>query len=545
MKYAVIRRKGNIIDVSRDGVTPLPPAVYKMLYASMRYRYVKHLYGDDVIVETDLDTGKKTITRIVSEVKRLYRFDKKGRLMCGSGFIDRIYDRLKAHGYTAAVDDLTPEKPGVFEARWDKLAKAEGRPFTPTAEEKTALYAHLAAGTRPPVEVARRVKQAEIIDVVVRRVSKGLGGAIQAPPGLGKSVMLAAYCLLYPKARIAVVVPGRDNFFKTMRHLTRFVPNVQGQGCGQRSKGRSRVTVVSLDSAHHIDDDTDLILVDEGHKAMAEEATSSLLTVAPNALRFAFTATPEGRMDNLDARMEGLFGPIVYKMEWPEAVALGMVVQIESRILSGAAMHNPLDSLKAHQRSNPFLRKKVGIWHNEDRNALFAKVARTHFEAGDQVLLMVDKIEHALVFHKLLPEATLVYGQQDIANWDKFVKQKLIDEDTFVPLSSAAREEMRQAFEAGELKFVIATDVWSTGVSFDALQVILRADARSSAILDEQIPGRVSRVHDESGKEVGILYDCDDLFDPGARSGAAKRIANYKGKGWIINRLKARTNLAQ
>jgi hypothetical protein len=77
---------------------------------------------------------------------------------------------------------------------------------------------------------------------------------------------------------------------------------------------------------------------------------------------------------------------------------------------------------------------------------------------------------------------------------------------------------------------VIATDVWARGVSFDSLQVLFRADARSTPIIDEQIPGRVSRTH--AGKSVGILYDCEDSFDTRFRAAAMRRRANYKDKGW-------------
>jgi superfamily II DNA or RNA helicase len=535
MKSAIIRRKGIGIDVSRDGKHPLPMAEYRPLLAGLRFRQVTHLYGADVIVATDPDTGEKTITRVLTETKRLYCFDDHGRLFCGAGYLDRLYTELTRAGYNVGYVDLTPDRPDVFIPRWDRLARLPE--FTPQPGDPAALAQALAAGRLPDVSLARRVKQDEIIRAVARRIDLRDGGIVQAPAGLGKSMLLAAFPILYPKAKIAVVVPGQDNVFKTSRHLTRFLPNITIQGCGKTARTADRVVVYSLDSAHHIPQDVDLILCDEVHKAGAPEAAGTLNHVALSALRIGLTATPTGRGDGSDARLEGLFGPVFYRMTWPEAVALGLVVNIEVRWLAANFPANPAAGL-----TNPSTRKKRGIWNHDARNALFAAAVRKH--PDDQVLMLVETIEHALVLQRLLPEFTLVYGAQDLDYFKKWRRAALIAAD-FAPVSPAQREAMRQDFERGALRKVIATDVWSTGVSFDALAVLARLDARASTILNEQIPGRTSRVHTASGKAVGILYDSDDFFDPGFRATGFRRRADYKEKGWAQKDLGRADNLAR
>ena len=97
---------------------------------------------------------------------------------------------------------------------------------------------------------------------------------------------------------------------------------------------------------------------------------------------------------------------------------------------------------------------------------------------------------------------------------------------------------MRSQFEAGTLRRVIATDVWATGVDFEQLNVLVRADDRDSDIVDVQGPGRVSRTYtapDGTVKEFGEVIDCMDTFDPTFYRKSAGRRDSYKLLGWEQN----------
>jgi superfamily II DNA or RNA helicase len=94
------------------------------------------------------------------------------------------------------------------------------------------------------------------------------------------------------------------------------------------------------------------------------------------------------------------------------------------------------------------------------------------------------------------------------------------------------RNQLRLDFTAGRLRKAIATDVWSTGVSFNGLAALVRADGRGTPILDEQIPGRLSRTNAASGKRGALLIDSDDAFDRSYAGTARKRRKNYAEKGW-------------
>ena len=67
-------------------------------------------------------------------------------------------------------------------------------------------------------------------------------------------------------------------------------------------------------------------------------------------------------------------------------------------------------------------------------------------------------------------------------------------------------------------------------MNFTLLNVLNRADAGGSPIMDTQIPGRTARI--SAGKEVGIVRDYRDQFNTGFKRKASNRYTNYAGHGW-------------
>ncbi len=532
-RRVVIRRYKNVVDVTADGKRPLTMAEYRMLLPRMSYLMVKQLFGKQI--REDKDTGEKI--KVAVEPQRLYRFDERGRLMCGSGFVDMIVETFSKAAYRVDLVDVSPQRdPEVLRPQWDRLRKYKEFRLLPGEREKLDELLKGDGCINPTdvanVSLARRVKQRDMMKAVIRRMEQGLPGIVKVPPGLGKSYAFAIYMLAFPKAKIAITTPDIDNSRKTWRHLTQYAPFVGLVGGGSKTYGQCTVYVGH--SLHLIQGDEDIILVDEGHKFMGDSLSDKLAAATagsradlPGPLCYMFTATPEGRRDGTDARLTGLGGPVVYDMDWPEAQRLGLVVPIEFEMLP-IDIENPLDDLDERRRDDLIWRKRIGLWRNDARNALIARRASL-FPEGEQALIMVESVEHAIRLRQLLPDYEVCYATHDEDRFLRYARSGLVD-NGFEPMTPQRREDMRIAFERGRLRRVIATDVWATGVSFNRLAILLRADARSSPILDEQIPGRVSRTHPD--KPAGLLIDCDDSFDYGFSRSARRRKKNYGSKGW-------------
>jgi superfamily II DNA or RNA helicase len=487
---ALLVRNGNALYLASRLDVPLPDAVYSALTQRMQYRHVTRLYGREAY-------GKTAGQRIKTEQRKLFSVDDYGCLNFPGGYYDLVMEALTGLGYQVRYIDDSPQFPQELEWHWDNLGSFHFRP-----------------------------RQEEVLRTLEAAYKARRGGVIDAAAGFGKTELFAALAMLVPDAKILICVKSTDNVQKTIRILLKYLPRMT---VGQRGAGKSqqaRVTVCTAASVGNYQGHVDLFLGDEAHELLAETYVADIVTVAHQAVRFGLTATVEGRSDNSDARMEAVFGRTLFKLTYPQAVGLGLVVPIEVRWQRVELGSNPAALFEAETA-----RKRHGIWTNKGRNARIAKIAQQHYDEDDQVLVLVDKIEHLLNLAKLLPDFALCYGNIDEADEDYYRKHGLLP-DNYKPLTVAGRKQLREDFEAGKIKGAIATGVWRLGVSFDALAVLIYTSAGASPIDATQGPSRVSRIHNESGKEYGIVYDFTDEWDEQFYKQAVRRHRTYKKHDW-------------
>lgn len=489
-----IIKHGNIITVTGPGNTALPPQLINRITADMRYSHVEPVFGQ---AKRNPVTGQRVYFN--TKEYKLFRVDN-GHLIVLSGYLARLLRRLKKYNCEVVGSaDITPprKRPDCYSPVWKNL---NGKiTFRPRQEELLRLIARVPCGV------------------------------IKAVTGFGKTTLIGAATQLFPEARIDVVTKSVDVAERICRSLRRFVPRVGMIGDGMRS--RERVNVITAGSLQHADGEADFLFADEVHQLATINFSTALAARYHNSRNFGLSATPYARMDNAHAILEPLFGPMIFDLPYQEAVDLGLVVPVRVRWLPMRLNHNPAERFK-----NRVARKRHGIWTNHSRNTIIADAVR---EYGDdkQILILVETIEHAVHLGALLPEFSLVYGLMSRSDCATYRRAKLLPEN-YSPLSDAEKHRMRARFESGELKRVIATDVWSTGVDFEQLNVLVRADDRDSDIVDVQGPGRVSRTFtapDGSVKEFGEVIDCMDNFDATFYRKSSGRRDSYKLLGWEQN----------
>jgi superfamily II DNA or RNA helicase len=489
----VVQKTGNVLRVMGAAGAALPQEIIKTLTRGLQYSHVEQLHGKS---QRNPVTGQRIFFQ--TREYKLYRVEA-GHVIILTGYTARTLKRLRTLGCAVAFVDSTPprSRPNCYTAQWANLSG----------------------------KLTFRARQEECLNTIARVPC----GIIKAVTGFGKTTLIGAAAILFPEARIDVVTKSVDVAERIVRSLKRFVPKVGMIGDG--SKRRERVTVITAGSLSHADGDADFLFADEVHQLATINFSTTIANRYRNSRNFGLSATPYARMDNAHEVLEPLFGPMVFELTYQQAVELGLVVPVRVKWLPIRLSHNPAERFK-----NRVARKRYGIWTNHERNRMIAEAVREYPE-NYQILILVETIEHAVYLGSQLPEFTLVYSSMDSYDCSKYKKMQLLPEN-YRPLADIQKHNLRDQFERGDLRKVIATDVWSTGVDFEQLNVLVRADDRDSDIVDVQGPGRVSRIYtapDGTSKEVGEVIDCMDVFDPTFYRKSAGRRDSYKLLGWEQN----------
>jgi len=422
---------------------------------------------------------------------RLFDVDKNRSILATAfGLWDVVRKTVIDAGYQVAFEDVTQYANDRLTYDWNNVANLQFRPG-----------------------------QREFLHAVTQNVY----GRFDCSTAFGKSFMIGAIAKLFPRARIDVVSKSVEVIHgRIYRELLDTIGDV-GIIYGSKKILNRRVMCISLASSSHAPADADILIGDECHELSTERA-HGLLSRWERSRNYGLSASMDLRWDNNDMRAHALFGPVVFRVNYQDAVQAGNVVPITVKWLKIRMDYNPASGYSSEEK------KKFGIWRNTYRNQKIAEAARQY--ADDiQVLICVATLEHAIQLKRMLPEYTLVYRPGTLTETRKqgYVAQGLLTPDE--PINNRERHsQLTTAFERGELKKVIATSIWNVGVSFNSLQVLFRVDGCASNISSVQIPGRVSRLHD--GKVMGVLHDCEDVFDDGFSRNSKIRMAMYDKLGF-------------
>jgi superfamily II DNA or RNA helicase len=481
----LIQRDRNLLELGCLDGSPLPPALLTAIAQEFTYTQKRFLRGAD---RYGVDGHVQNVA-----IERRQLFDLPGnRARFVAGHYSRLLRLVQKFGMPVSFQDITEPaylRPHVYVPDWAACQRFGFRP-----------------------------RQRDMLEAIANNP----GGIISGPPGFGKTFSFEVLSHLFPQARIHVIVRPVSVARRIVRQVSRSTMNVGLVGDGSQRFGEF-FTVITAGSLHHSEGNADFVFGDEAHQLVTDE-TCKYLARYRDARIFMLTATPDGRFDNLDQRLEMIAGPKIFELTYPEAVSLGLCVPIHVRWLPVSLSSNPAGGRTGVPR------ERWGIWRNLERNRIIAAdVAR--YPADHQNLILCSKIEHAIMLRRELPDFTLCYGNLEGSKLDRYVASGLLPAD-YKPLKPQDRAQLEARFAAGELRKVIATSVWATGVDFESLQTVHRVDAVTSAIMAYQAPGRVSRIHQQSGKIAGEVVDCLDLWSEHYYNVARNKRGYYASYGW-------------
>lgn len=495
-KKGKLRPRKPIVRMERKGNILLIPRVSRRILSIVRqqltYSYRQYTRGGRGRGRSTGGGMKIIPTECFSEIKDPEKILPPQIMTC-AGYRFRLMKVFRRAGYIVKYTDNTPERKGrAHKVIWDRLDPR-----------------------------ACRYRQEECI----RKILTSECGRVRCPTGYGKSWIIGKLAQMLPYAQIDVTTHSNDVIEMIYKDLSRELPSV-GLVTGSKKEYGHRVMCYSGKSLHRSDWKADYLFVDEVHEFATDDYLNKV-TKYKRSRNFGFSANAIGdRPDGADFELEGIFGPELMQVGYSEAVDHGSVVQLKVIWVDVIMDANP-----AADARDSVQKMRWGVWRNPIRNEKIANISRHFFNDGRQVLIMVDTIDHACHLKQLLPEFEMVYAEGNLLgdDRDKFVRWRMINFDE--PIMTADRRmELKKRFESGELRGAIATGVWSRGVNFKHLNVLVRADAKTSPIADTQLPGRLSRIDED--KEYALLVDFKDQFDASLKRRATERRRRYEANHW-------------
>jgi superfamily II DNA or RNA helicase len=367
-----------------------------------------------------------------------------------------------------------------------------------------------------------RVNQREILEAMFAADR----GRVIVPTAVGKSFLITQYITLLPKARIIVTTSAQSVLIQLWEDINKVLLGKAGIECSAKKfNPGARVVCVSTGTLKKYvsfsgEQDIDVVLADEVHE-LGSKLRIELFEHIREAKMFGFSANAT-RPDKAEFRINGVFGPVLAAMRYEDAVDKNLVTPI---CVIWCPVRSHVDPTSHYETYAA--KEKYGIWRYYPRNQAIAEAAKI-FGAEEQVLITVKTIDHALHLHKLLPDYRVVYSPKDYRELNRF--RYLQGVDKIPMLTKETLASLKKQFEKGCVKKVIATSVWSRGVNFPDLSVLIRADASNSCIADTQWPGRASRKRE--GKEVSLVFDFTDEYCFQFHQKALARGRRYKEYGW-------------
>jgi superfamily II DNA or RNA helicase len=413
------------------------------------------------------------------------------------GLFDRAYNQAVKLGATVKVINNQKTLLDIAQPNWDKL---QDLPKLREGQDKT-----LAA------------------------IISAYRGHVVEPTGNGKTFVITSLCYIYDTINILVVAPNKPTFLEMIERIQKMCP---GERINQLGGGKkkvhpdARIAVCINSSAHHIPSDwPHLVLYDEAHTVGARQIFAKIREFTSSIL-IGLTASPKGRSDKSDLITEAMFGDVIRRVSYQEAVALGNIANIQVRMV-----HCDMDDIELRKDID---KERFGYWLNHSRNALLIKAALDTFDPHESVLFMVNRFEHGLAMRRFLPDIPIAHGPVTQTRWEDMGKLGLTANLTLDQVNAVNQEQLKKDFISGKIRWCVSTYCWKQGIDTINLAGLVRMDGANNDILSIQIPGRLSRKGFDGQKQWGVLIDSYDDYGSGYMKRSTNRVKKYNEMGWPI-----------
>lgn len=311
---------------------------------------------------------------------------------------------------------------------------------------------------------------------------------VEIGTGLGKSKMIE---MLVKKLGLQTVImaPSKSIAGQLFRQLTkRFGPKYVGMYGDGKKHINKLVTVGIAASLTKIESGSPaweklsksaVFIADESHLCPAETLATVCHGLCANApYRFFFSGT-QLRADGAGLLLDGITGPIVYRMNVREGVDKGFLAK------PNFFMHK-IKGDKLFSSSDHMEMMQIHFWRNPKLHQYAADLANKSVELlGNQVLILVEHVDQLqFLLPHLKYEIGFAHGGLSKDNKNS-VDPRFHDSDP---------DELVERFNQGKLKILVGTSCIATGTDIQTPKALINLQGGQSEVKIRQAIGRGTRL---------------------------------------------------
>lgn len=350
---------------------------------------------------------------------------------------------------------------------------------------------------------------------LIRRVRDHQRGVIIAPTGSGKTILAFGVMSLFENCRILVLCHNTDIINQFIEDAKKFELSYS-EFTGSKKDLSNRIVFATRQSLINLPPEKyaaefEVVIIDEAHHVQSLESEYAvILSYLMSPVRIGFTATMHKEKSKILAT-EGLLGPVIGELTLQQAQQLGIVAPVKVTLIPV-----PFNKKIAEQCTNFKQMYSKGLIQNVTRNKLLVKLAAERMRKFKNVLIMIDRLEHARrlvdLFNKFYP---------DVAHYVHIVQGSTPRD---------MRNSFKRALDNKDVRCIISSDVWREGVNIKSLEVVINAYGGKSHIDTMQALGRGIRAFDNK------ILELVDFLDPykWLAEHAILRVQLYIKQGWIL-----------
>lgn len=347
-------------------------------------------------------------------------------------------------------------------------------------------------------------------ELLTTALLKDMSGMIGAPTRYGKTTLIINTLRAFPNISVCIIAPGVDLVNQLYDDITgprgikdRDVRKVHGQSRQKQSEAPNGITICAVTSLDKIDPDLiRLVLCDEPHDLVSEKRLQAVNRFN-YARRIAFGATLKGKFSKRDAAyLPGLFGPVLSKRTYLEAVDEGAVCMIHVlgfRVEMGPKIGRDGRAERDKDRDAAY---KRGLYFNPVMANLVAEICKDVIPEDLQTLIFIAQEKQANLYMDAIND---IYKSPED-------RERNVDIDPHAlamakTMSKAERETVvaRMNDKERPITRCLCSNIFIQGVTFHDVRVLINAEGGGANTGTIQKPGRLAEIR--PGKKCGIMID--------------------------------------